>query len=384
MSKAPSRHYADLVASGAIEGDRAQAEAVSEFDRLAADLARWRPNALLRSLFGGRPQPAPRGIYIHGRVGRGKTMLMDLFYKTVAFEPRRRIHFHEFMTEVHDRIGAARKKRVEDPIREVAAGIAAHARLLCFDELHVTDIADAMILGRLFQRLFDIGVAIVATSNAHPSELYRNGLNRALFLPFIGMLEERMSVIELRAAKDFRLERLAGAPLYFCPDDAAAHAAVRHAFKRLTGRDRGEPERFEIKGHGLLVPEQAMGVALLEFAPLCEHPYGAEDYLQIARTYHTVLLEHVPQMSPLKRDAARRFINLIDTLYDHHTCLIVSAGAEPDDLYPEGDASVLFERTASRLHEKRSQSWLEARAENRAADPRDGHAAVLAARPQRA
>jgi cell division protein ZapE len=251
----------------------------------------------------------------------------------------------------------------------VAAGISARARLLCFDELHVTDIADAMILGRLFQRLFDLGVTIVATSNAHPSDLYKNGLNRALFLPFIAMLEEHMAVIELKAAKDFRLERLAGVPLYFTPDDAAAHAAIRDTFRRLTGRDRGEPETFDIKGHQLVVPEQAMGVAILEFAPLCEHPYGAGDYLQLARSFHTILLEHVPRLSPLKRDAARRFINLVDTLYDNRTCLILSAGGEPDDLYPEGDSSVLFERTASRLHEMRSQSYLESRAERALPEP---------------
>jgi cell division protein ZapE len=306
--------------------------------------------------------PAPQGLYIHGSVGRGKTMLMDLFFDTVAFKPKHRAHFHEFMADAHDRIGAARKKVDGDPIPHVAADIAKSAGLLCFDELHVTDIADAMILGRLFKVLFARGVVVVATSNAAPEDLYKNGLNRQLFLPFIDLIEDHMAVLELKSAKDFRLDKLAGRPLYFAPNDARARAELDDHWQRLTGQHPNQPLALEVKGRKLHVPSASMGVARFSFADLCEKPLGSADYLQIAHHFHTVLMDDIPVLGPGRRNEARRFINLIDTLYDSRVCLIASAEAEPDSLYQKGDGADLFQRTASRLTEMRSEAYLVGRA----------------------
>lgn len=348
------------IAAGEIEADAAQLAVAERLDVLARALAARRHSCRwsFRNLFGGRRVQPVRGLYIHGSVGRGKTMLMDLFYATVAVEQKRRIHFHEFMAEVHDRIGAARKSTQGDPLPRVAADIARTTRLLCFDELHVTDIADAMILGRLFKGLFESGVVMVATSNAHPRNLYRNGLNRQLFVPSIELMERYMEVAELASAKDFRLEKLVGQPMYFVPADAAAHAAVRAIFQRLTGAAAGEPQSLDVKDRTVTVPEAAQGVARFSFADLCSQPLGALDYLHIAHAFHTVLIEGVPVLTPPRRNEAHRFINLIDTLYDNRVGLIVSADAEPQELYVKGDGADLFERTASRLIEMRSEAYL--------------------------
>lgn len=354
--------FDDQVRKGAIQPDAAQRAAVERLNDLVLRLKSWKvpKGGLFGGLFSSK-QPAPRGIYIHGKVGRGKTMLMDLFHDTVEFEPKWRVHFHAFMAEVHDRIGKARDRDQGDPIAPVAKEIAAKARLLCFDEFHVTDIADAMILGRLFKAMFDEGIVVVATSNVAPDGLYRNGLNRQLFLPSIALIEERMEVLELESAKDFRLEKLAGERLYFTPLGEASTAALRRIFERLTGAKRGSRRSVEVKGRQIVIDEAAEGVAFVSFADLCSKPLGALDYLAIAEGFHTIILADVPVLDRDRRAEARRFITLVDTLYDQHICLIVSAAAEPDDLHPIGDESFLFERTASRLMEMRSAEYLDAR-----------------------
>ena len=332
-------------------------------DQLAERLTKWRaPRQGLFGLFASSTNKAPRGLYIHGSVGRGKSMLMDMFFNAVPFKPKRRLHFHEFMAETHERIANQRKKSKGDPIPPVAEEIAAQSRLLCFDEFHVTDIADAMILGRLFQALFEDGIVVVATSNVIPRDLYKNGLNRNLFLPFIKMLDEQMQVVELDAAEDYRMLKLAGRPLYFSPADAAAKQQMDEVWLSLTGVSEGTPQQLAVMGRQVEVPEAANGVARFSFADLCEKPLGANDYLTIARTYHTVMIDEIPALGPAKRNEARRFINLIDTLYDAKVGLVVSAETEVDGIYEEGDGKFLFERTISRLTEMRSESYLEARA----------------------
>lgn len=359
MSKQPLPSYRELVAAGKLESDPAQLVATKALRQLGRELRKWRPRGL-GSIFGLRRE-VPRGLYIHGPVGSGKTMVMDLFYSRVTFKPRRRYHFHEFMAMVQDRLAIARKSQRGDPIQEVARDLIGEARLLCFDEMHVTNIADAMILGRLFKAMYEEGVVIVTTSNVNPSGLYAKGLNRELFLPFIGMIEERMAVLELVAAKDFRLAKLAGRQLYFTPSDRAAEVEMRAVFERLTGVARGAPVDLDFKERRLHVPEVALGVARFEFADLCVKPLGALDYLAIARNFHTVMISGIPKLTPLKRDEARRFVNLIDTLYDAGVCLIAAADAEPHLLYPEGDVAFLFERTASRLIEMRSAEYMTSR-----------------------
>ncbi len=362
MSGAILNRYHDNLALGEIEADAAQAAIAARLDALSQALeGLGNGNGRLKRLFAKSPSP-PKGLYIHGAVGRGKTMLMDLFYEETAFAPKRRAHFHEFMADVHDRIGAARQSVPGDPIPHVAKALASEARLLCFDELHVTDIADAMILGRLFRGLFDAGTIVVATSNAHPSQLYKHGLNRQLFLPFIAMIESHMEVVSLNAQKDFRLDKLAGNPLYFTPLDAASRAALDGHWNRLTGRHPGKAMTIDVKGRALAVPLASMGVARFDFADLCDRPLGANDYLHLAHAFHTVIIDGIPVIDPGRRDVARRFINLIDAFYDNGTCLIASAAAEPGALYPSGHGADLFERTASRLMEMRSEGYLDKRA----------------------
>ena len=362
--------YERRVSLGEIEADAAQREAACRLDRLAAELSTW--SAAGRSGFFStffRPRVAsPRGVYLHGAVGRGKTMLMDLFHETVAFEPKRRTHFHEFMSDVHERIQRGRATTDGDPIPFVAAEIAAEAGLLCFDELTVTDIADAMILSRLFKALLARGVVVVATSNAPPERLYWNGLNRQLFLPFIDLVLAHMDVVELKAAKDFRLDKLAGRQLYFTPCDARAAAEIDAHWERLTGHHPGAPAAIEVKGRQVAVPLASMGVARFTFGDLCEKPLGALDYLHIAHAFHTIVLEGIPVLTPERRNEARRLIHLVDTLYDNRNCLIASAEAEPDRLYPDGDGALLFERTASRLMEMRSEAYLKRNGRAVAAD----------------
>ena len=357
------KHYNKRLILAELEPDDAQRDLAVRLDQLQCALRdATRRNGVFQNLFHHlfqRKNPAlPRGLYIHGAVGRGKTMLMDLFFEETDFEPKRRAHFHEFMADVHDRIAAARAEVPGDPIPHVAAALAKDANLLCFDELHVTDIADAMILGRLFQGLFAAGTIVVATSNAAPSGLYKDGLNRQLFLPFIDLLERHMDVVTLDAQKDFRLDKLAGATLYFTPVDIAAKAGLDAHWARLTGGHPGKPHSLEFKGRKLVVPLASMGVARFSFAELCEQPLGTLDYLHIAHAFHTVIVDGIPRIGPDRRDSARRFINLIDTLYDNRICLIASADAEPEQLYRPGPGADLFDRTASRLMEMRSEAYL--------------------------
>lgn len=327
---------------------------------------------------GRRPQ-SPRGLYIYGGVGRGKTMLMDLFCESPGPVSKKRAHFHEFMSDVHDRIAAARAHTPGDPIPKVATDIAASAPVLCFDELHVTDIADAMILGRLFHGLFDAGVTVVATSNVPPADLYRDGLNRPLFEPFIALIERHMDIVELESRKDFRLDKLAGEKLYFTPANQLAESALDSHWRKLTGGHAGKPMQLDVKGREVLVPMASMGVSRFSFDDLCAKPLGAADYLAIAHAFHTVLIDRIPVLSRERRNEARRLITLIDAFYDNRVGLIVSADAEPNDLYPAGDGAFLFERTASRLMEMRSEAYLTSRAETR-----DGRARTSDTAPHQA
>jgi cell division protein ZapE len=293
-------------------------------------------------------------------------MLMDLFFDTSAVTRKRRVHFHEFMADVHERVYVFRQEikngeaSGQDPIQHTAAAISEESWLLCFDEFHVTDIADAMILGRLFTRLFELGVVVVATSNLAPADLYKDGLNRALFLPFLALLERQCEVVQLDARIDFRLEKLTGVPTWYVPDDAKADTALDAAWRRLVGDNMGTPHELMVKGHAVRVPKAAMGVARFSFDDLCAKPLAAADYLKIAHEFHTIILDHIPVMNYDRRNEAKRLIILIDTLYDHAVKVLASAQAQPDELYlaTEGYEANEFRRTASRLIEMRSQAYL--------------------------
>jgi cell division protein ZapE len=362
-------HYEALVASSAIEPDAAQREVAEAFDDLEQRVERYRPLRRLRlldRLFADKHEGPPRGLYVHGDVGRGKTMLMDLFFQASPVRYKRRAHFHEFMAEVHERIYGFRQEIArgkipdEDVIGLTAHAIFEQAWLLCFDEFHVTDIADAMILGRLFSRLFELGTVVVATSNVAPDDLYKGGLNRSLFLPIIAQITTHMDVLRLDARADFRLEKLAGMKMWLVPADAAASAALDKAWASMTGNAPCHPRDISIKGRVLHVPCSAHGVARFSFADICEQPLAASDYLRLARDYHTLMIDRIPVMDYGERNAAKRFITLIDTLYDNGVKLMASAEADPLSLYlaAEGNEANEFKRTSSRLIEMGSESYL--------------------------
>lgn len=362
--------YLEHVAAGRFERDSAQLALLARFDDLLARLAERpvrRAAAPLARLFGRRREAEPvRGLYVWGSVGRGKTMIMDLFFEAAPGPGKRRAHFHAFMADVHSRVHAWRQEKKagrakgDDPIQPVADQLAKEAQLLCFDEFSVTDIADAMILGRLFDALFARGVTIVATSNVEPSRLYEGGLNRALFLPFIDRLAQRMEVARLDARTDFRLEKIGGSPVYYTPADPAARAAMDRLFESLTGHARGAPARLEVLGRVFPIPEAASHVARFSFDDLCRKPLAAVDYLALAENFHTLFIDAVPVMPQHMRNEAKRFINLIDTLYDQHVKLVMSAEAPPTGLYTgdHGREAFEFERTASRLIEMQSHAYL--------------------------
>ncbi|HZP71452.1 MAG TPA: cell division protein ZapE [Pseudolabrys sp.] len=371
MPETFSTRYAALVAAGKIEADPGQAILGRRLTALEQRIDQHRlarKSSSLGWLFGRREQAGEplRGLYVYGEVGRGKTMLMDLFFETSAVVRKRRVHFHEFMADVHERVHVYRQEMKNgetnghDPIQRTAAAIAEESWLLCFDEFHVTDIADAMILGRLFTRLFELGVVVVATSNLPPGDLYKDGLNRALFLPFIALLERQCEIVRLEARVDFRLEKLTGVPTWYVPDDARADAALDEAWRRLAGNHSGAPHELMVKGHAVRIPQAAMGVARFSFDDLCARPLAAADYLKIAHEFHTVIVDHIPIMDFPQRNEAKRFIILVDTLYDNAVKLLASAQAQPEGLYvaTEGYEANEFRRTASRLIEMRSQAYL--------------------------
>ena len=351
--------YDQLLSAGELKADPAQAKAVTALDRLAASIAGY---GLLSRLL--KRSDGPAGVYLWGGVGRGKSMLMDLAFAEIDITPKRRVHFNEFMLEVHGRLRKARERQEGDPIEPVAEEIGAEARLLCFDEMQVTNPADAMILSRLFEKLLAEGVKVVTTSNRPPRDLYKDGLNRELFIPFIELIEKRMLVVPVDGPTDYRLDRLEGVEVWHVPNGPEATAALSKAFFQLTDypvEDRAKVPSEELDvggGRTLHVPKSLKGVAVFSFKRLCGEARGAADYLAIARRYHTVIIVGIPVMTRDMRNEASRFVTLIDALYEHKVKLLAAADAEPEGLYPQGDGSFEFKRTVSRLEEMKSAEYL--------------------------
>jgi len=374
----PLEQYRALLAEGALGPDSAQAMAVEKLESLTKALDSYRPDQgeqgwLARFGFGTRsPRQlewnpgdseatgAKQGLYIFGPVGRGKSMLMDLFFSASKVEKKRRVHFHAFMQEVHAAIFAWQQQMDGDreaQIPHLARDIASRSWLLCFDELQVTDIADAMILGRLFQALFDLGVVVVTTSNRPPDDLYKDGLQRERFLPFIALLRDKLDLLELEASKDYRIGRKLGMQVYFTPLEGAEERLAED-FRRLTGGREPKAESMTVLGRKWTIPRAGDGVAWFDFAELCGGNFGPADYLALASTYHSLILSGIPRLGPERRDAAKRFVTLIDALYEHKAAFICSAATPPDGIYPGGDGSFEFHRTVSRLMEMQSQDYL--------------------------
>ena len=352
--------YRSLVAAGELQADADQAAAVAALDRFAARLGN-RQGPIKRLLGKSRP---PGGLYLWGGVGRGKSMLMDLAYDTIDVEPKRRTHFAPFMIEVHERLRAARKSEDGDPVIAVARAIAAETRFLAFDEMMVTNPADAMIMSRLFTALVEHGVAIVTTSNRPPRDLYKDGLNRELFLPFIALIEKVMEVVPLNGPIDYRLDRLQGLDTWLVPNGPDATTKLSEAFFRLTDypvEDRAHVPTEELDvggGRTMHVPKSLKGVAVFSFNRMCAEARGAADYLAVARRFHTVILVGIPRMTREMRNEASRFVTLVDQLYEHRVKLLAAADAEPVSLYPAGDGTFEFARTVSRLEEMQSADYL--------------------------
>jgi cell division protein ZapE len=347
--------YDTRVAEGMLRPDPAQRAALLRLEELREKLEAPERKGFLSRF--RRAEPAGKqGLYLWGGVGRGKSMLMDLFFAHVGIEAKRRVHFHAFMQEVQGALHEARKTGVDDAIRPVAEGIAAKIRLLCFDEMQITDIADAMIVGRLFEKLFAAGVVVVTTSNRHPRDLYKDGLNRDLFVPFIRLLEEKLEVDELEAMTDYRQDRLAGTPVWFTPLDRAANRALNAIWRELT-HGREEELVLEVKGRRVHLPRYWAGMARCTFWELCGQPLGPADYLALVGAVKLLVIEDIPRLDSTRFNEAKRFVTLIDALYEGHVRLIASAEAEPERLYIEGEGAFEFERTASRLREMQGADW---------------------------
>ena len=358
-ARTPLEKYDALIASGDLAGDAAQREVALRLTALhdALQKRHW-----WARLF-GQNKTAPRGLYIYGDVGRGKSMLMDLFFAAAPVTAKRRVHFHAFMQETHERIFAYRQKKKHgakshDPIAPIAKQIAARAKLLCFDEFQVKDIADASLLGRLFTALFAQGVVVVATSNHAPDGLYKGGLNRARFLPFIDLLKDTLDVLLLDSPKDYRLDRLKNRPVWVTPLGAAARDFMDEAFAALTHGAAAQKAVLKIKGRDLAVPQQAQGVARFSFAEICGADLGAGDYLLLAQNYHTLMIDDIPLLGAEKRNETLRFVHLVDALYEHKVKLLASAASTADGLCAENLAGVDFARTASRLTEMQGQDYM--------------------------
>ena len=364
----PLAAYQTLLRDGTWQPDATQERVAERLQNLATELSEGRPeradgNGWAQRLGLAPAPPPPRGLFLYGDVGRGKSALADLFFATLPLAQKRRVHFHAFMIEVHKRIHAWRQARQDttpgDPIVPLARDLAA-IRLLCFDEFQVHDVADAMILGRLFEALFELGVVIIATSNRPPDELYTGGINRELFLPFIALIKQRLDVVVLDGPADYRLARLNPQPVYFTPLGAETDAQVEAAFQHLADGTQPLPQQLPVQGRLLEVPAATGGIARFGFTGLCQEAVGAADYIEVARQFHTVFVEHIPRLEAAERNAARRLVNLVDVLYEHNVNLICSAEAEPDQLYLKGDGTFEFARTASRLMEMRSREYLSA------------------------
>jgi cell division protein ZapE len=356
-SPSPLRsQYEALLGKGELTPDPAQAQAIAVLESLAENLAGYKPAG--RGLFAGlrKPPERQRGLYIYGDVGRGKSMLMDLFFDGVQIAKKRRVHFHQFMLEVHARLFRMQGE-ADDILPRVARDIAKDAWLLCFDEFHVGNIADAMILGRLFESLFDNGVVIVATSNWPPDDLYKGGLQRDRFLPFIDLIKRHMDVHRLAGATDHRYEKMHGMPNYFTPLGADATAKLQKIFTQVAGGAAVKPLQLPVQGRTVIVPRAAKDVAFFNFIELCDQPYGAADYLAMAECFHTILIDKVPQLQPDQRDVAARFVTLIDALYEAKVKLFIAAAASPEQLCVAGAQSFAFQRTASRLAEMQSEEY---------------------------
>jgi len=350
----PLAAYRQRLETGAIRPDPAQEAAIARLDALAQELASWNPNAWFSK------RGAPRGMYLWGPVGRGKSLLLDLFFEAAPVKKKRRVHFHEFMLARHAFLRDARGKSTgqDELIAQAARQVAEEAQLLCFDEIQVTDIADAMILGRLFSALFEAGVVVIATSNRPPRDLYKNGLQRELFVPFIELFEQRLDVLHLNSPTDYRLRAMRTMNVYMTPLDQGTEARLRAYFARLTRNADAGGETLDVNGRRLEIPMASDDCAYATFSDLCAKPLGAADYLAIASRYDVLFLSRIPKMNAQMRNEAKRFVTLIDALYEHKVKLICSAERPAEELYTEGDGAFEFERTISRLHEMQSEGYL--------------------------